>query len=115
MLDPEYVLNAQRREVVLSAVKEVCNFRGWVLAAAHVRTDHVHVVVSAAEKPEVVMRDFKIYASKRLNQVEENRRRWARHGSTRHLWNSESIRAAIKYVAEQQGEPMALYVGPSAH
>jgi hypothetical protein len=35
--------------------------------------------------------------------------RWARHGSTRWLWKDEDVRQALRYVIEEQGEPMALF------
>lgn len=34
------------------------------MLAAHVRTNHVHVVVDAGIDPERVMRDFKAYAAR---------------------------------------------------
>ena len=43
------------RRLVLGALAEVCGFRGWGLVAAHVRTNHVHVVVEAEVRPERVM------------------------------------------------------------
>ena len=59
------------------------------------------------------MNELKSYASRELNRVCKdgpNRRRWARHGSTRWLWKDQDVQEAIRYVAEQQGEPMALFV-----
>jgi REP element-mobilizing transposase RayT len=109
-----YLLDEQRRTIVLAAIREVCQFRGWSLMAAHVRTNHVHVVVDSAAKPEQVMSTLKAYASRALNRVEPCRPRWSRHGSTRHLWNRQSISAAIGYVIEGQGEAMAVCQGPSA-
>src|SRR6266496_3146556 len=74
----------------IQAIQEVCGYRGWNLLAAHVRSNHVHTVVEAEAEPERVMNDFKIYASRRLTRMsldEPNRKRWARHGSTRWLGN----------------------------
>jgi hypothetical protein len=79
----------------------------------HVRTNHVHVVVDAPVAPEKVLNEFKAYASRRLNQIgldNADRRRWSRHGSTRYLWKREEVESAIGYVADRQGDPMALYV-----
>jgi ribosomal protein L4 len=76
---------------------------------------HVHVVVDAEEEPEKVMNAFKVWASRRLNEMEgtsSDKRRWARHGSTRWLWKEESVRAAVKYVIEEQGERMEVYEEP---
>ncbi|MEX2261154.1 MAG: hypothetical protein WD696_04345 [Bryobacteraceae bacterium] len=36
-------------------------------------------------------------------------RRWARHGSTRYLWTTEEVSAAISYVVSRQGDPLAVF------
>jgi hypothetical protein len=71
---------------MLSA-KSVCSVAGACFAA-HVRTNHVHAVVEAQVRPEKILHAFKSYASRNLNRLgvdEPNRKRWARHGSTRWL------------------------------
>ena len=53
------------------------------------------------------MTALKAFASQALNRLEidgPDRRRWARHGSTRYLWTPKEISAAIHYVMCQQGE-----------
>src|SRR6266498_1875166 len=90
-----YHLDQARRDAVLEAIQEVCGHRGWGLLAAHVRSNHVHTVVEAEVPPERVLSDFKAYASRRLNRMrldQPNRKRWARHGSTRWLWNRSMSR-----------------------
>lgn len=112
MDQPPYELDSARRSAVLAALQEDCSHRGWNLLAAHVRKNHIHAIVEAEAPPEKIMNDFKSYASRclnRLNPAEKDRKRWARHGSTRWLWNNEQISAALHYVVEEQGEPMALY------
>ena len=109
-----YEMDGDRRAIVLQTVAEVCSHRGWGLLAAHVRTNHVHVIVEAEVPPETVMSDFKAYASRALSRIDgggAGRRRWARHGSTLWLWGDEDVRAAVRYVVEQQGEPMAVFLG----
>jgi REP element-mobilizing transposase RayT len=64
-----YVLDQPRRQIVLAAVLEVCRYRQWRLLAAHVRSNHVHVVVHAQVPPEKVMNDLKAYASRALNRA----------------------------------------------
>ncbi len=116
MDQPPYSLDAGARVAVLGALREVCLHRGWGLLAAHVRTNHVHVVVEAEVRPEKIMNDLKSYGSRMLNRLgfdEPNRKRWARHGSTRWLWNDQDVRAAIRYVVEEQGEPLAVFTGPT--
>lgn len=113
MKESPYLLDAAARAMVLAAIQEVCVYRGWNLLAAHVRTNHVHVVVEAEYRPEKPLRDFKAYASRALNRAEETRRvnRWARHGSTRWLWKDQEVRDAIRYVVDEQGEHMAVFLG----
>lgn len=108
-----YLLDRDSRAVVLQALWEVCKYRGWGLLAAHVRTNHGHVVVEAEVRPEKIMNDFKSYASRGLNRLERDgsdRKRWARHGSTRWLWKDQHVQEAIQYVVEGQGEPLAVFV-----
>jgi len=117
MKQDTYLLDANRRQVVLKALQEVCSQRVWTLLAAHVRSNHVHTVVAADDSPEHVMSAFKSYASRALNRLaldRPDRRRWARHGSTRYLWISPMISAAIRYVTCEQGEPMAVFEMPIA-
>ena len=70
MTQPPYVLDEPARAVVLEAIKEVCTHRRWILLAAHVRTNHVHMILEADARPEKAMNDFKSYASRSLNRVE---------------------------------------------
>jgi REP element-mobilizing transposase RayT len=109
-----YLLDPDRRAIVLDALREVCLHHGWKLWAAHVRTNHVHVVAEADVRPEKIMHACKSYASRTLNHLGidgPDRMRWARHGSTRWLWKDEDAQAAIRYVVSGQGEPMAVYLG----
>ncbi len=107
-----YSLDRDRRAMVLDALRGVCLHYGWNLWAAHVRTNHVHAVVEAEVRPEKVMHAFKSYASRNLNRLgidELDRKRWARHGSTRWLWKDEDVQKAIQYVVSGQGEPMEVH------
>jgi hypothetical protein len=66
-----YLLDAARRQAVLESLQEVCSCRGWVLWAAHVRTNHVHVVVTANRKPEQVMNAIKAYSSRAIGRYRQ--------------------------------------------
>jgi REP element-mobilizing transposase RayT len=112
MDQPQYSLDRKSREAVLASVLERCSQHHWNLLAAHVRTNHVHIVVEAGVRPERIMNDLKSYASRCLNQMgldEPARKRWARHGSTRWLWEPGNLSAAIRYVVDEQGERMAVF------
>ena len=115
LLETPYVMAAEQRETVLKTILEVCHHRGWTLHAAHVRTTHVHAVVEGDSRPEAMMNAFKSYASRALNSIGldgGSKTRWARHGSTRWLWNQDDLRAAVDYVSTGQGEQMAMFIAP---
>jgi REP element-mobilizing transposase RayT len=112
MLEAPYLLEDTQRHIVLNTIKGVCTHRAWVLLAAHVRTNHVHVVIHALVSPESIINTIKAYASRCLNEssLEGNRiNRWTRHGSTRYLWKEEEVEATIQYVVYEQGYPMAVF------
>ncbi len=114
---PPYLLNKPHREIVLQSIIEVSLHRGWHCYAAHVRSNHVHVVVGARVAPEKILTDFKAYASGALNKSGLDKqviRRWTNHGSTKYIWEPVMIVPAINYVVEEQGAPMAVYVDDEA-
>ena len=116
MAQAPYALDETRRSVTLRAIRDVCIKQAWTLLAAHVRTNHVHVVVEAEAPAEWVMSTLKRGASRELNELgidgQEERRRWARHGSTRYIWTKEQLAAAIRYTVGGQGEVMSVYEAP---
>ena len=102
-------LAASHRAAVGDAIRDVCAFRGWTLWALNVRTNHVHVVVSAPDRPEAVLHALKANASRVLREralETANTRIWSRHGSTRYLWKDGELRDACRYVAESQGNDL---------
>lgn len=113
MAQAPYTLSAAERDIVCTAIASLAADRGWHLLAAHVRTTHVHVVLQTGERdPGRTMSDLKSRASRELNRAgfdDAHRRRWTRHGSTRHLYREDEVEAAIRYTLDEQGERMACY------
>jgi REP element-mobilizing transposase RayT len=103
-------LTQQLRRAVLRAIIGVRDARKWFAHAVHVRSNHVHIVVSGKERPEKMMVDFKSYATraiKRNNNMQKLIKKfWTQHGSTKYLWTKESLVSAIKYVKNEQGKMM---------
>ena len=100
------------RRVVLDAIVHHAGFRSWTLAAAHIRTTHVHVVVTGEAAPERMMNEFKAYATRAMRAaglVADGMKLWTRHGSTRWLNTDDSIGTAIHYVVDEQGEKFAFF------
>jgi hypothetical protein len=115
MIQPPFVMGAPERDIVCQSIVTLAQERGWCLHAVHVRTNHVHVVLSADRDPGRILSDFKARASRDLTRAgfdTADRRRWTRHGSTRHLYREQNVIDAIHYVLYEQGEPMACYPNP---
>ncbi|MEO5924386.1 MAG: transposase [Bryobacteraceae bacterium] len=112
LLQAPFELDPADRQIVLEAITAVCEHKKWHLSAVHIRTNHVQIVTDGAASPEFMMNAFKSYASRALNAkypAHSSRLRWARHGSTRHLFTREALENAIKYTLDAQGERMAIY------
>ncbi len=112
MSQPPYVLDSARRVVVRDAIVSLCHEKRWSLLAAHVRGNHVHVVITAEREPSRLMSDLKARASRDLTRAgfeSTERIRWTRHGSTLHLYDTNAVEEKINYTLDQQGQRMAFY------
>jgi REP element-mobilizing transposase RayT len=106
MKSNEVNLSREQRTVVRETIERVCAHFDWELHAVNVRTNHVHVVVSAPESPERVMNVLKSWTTRALvaaKLVKSGFKMWTRHGSTRYLWKARDVRTACQYVCEGQG------------
>ena len=90
---------------------------GWTLDAVHVRSNHVHIVVTAPGPPERVMNDFKTAASRRLNKAFPGERDRTRGRATAARATCGPRKPSRKrcITCGRQGEPMERYPGRAAH
>jgi hypothetical protein len=65
---PPLILGPKERRAVKQAVRDTCRIRKWSLLALSVRTNHVHIVVTAHKKAELVLNAFKANATRQLRQ-----------------------------------------------
>lgn len=103
------MLDADRRKVVTSVIVEVCDHNEWTIQELNVRTNHVHLVVAAPERPEPVMRALKSWCTRRLREaglITATEDVWSRHGSTQYLWKKCDVEAACTYVRDFQGDDL---------
>ncbi len=101
------ILDRAQRKAVETAIREICKVRGYILFAVNVRSNHVHVVVGVAARPERVADAFKAVATRRLrelNLVSSDRNIWSRGRSRRYLWKSNHVDAAVDYVLYSQSD-----------
>ncbi|MBU6309056.1 MAG: hypothetical protein KJS77_04865 [Planctomycetes bacterium] len=77
-----------------------------MLHAAQCRTTHVHVVVTCTDaSPQIVIREFKAWCSRRLNHMLQDptrQRWWSQGGSARLVFGERSLANVITYVRECQ-------------
>src|SRR5204863_8667739 len=50
-----FQLDTRERAVADAAIRQACRHRGWSLAALSVRTNHVHLVITATGTPEEIL------------------------------------------------------------
>ena len=105
MKESTCLLNKQQQSLVESQISETCQHRKWELYAANCRSNHVHVVVfSPVATPKKILSDIKSWCTRRLKEQSTTNRTkwWADRGSTRWIWDEESLATVIKYVDEAQ-------------
>lgn len=97
--------DATAREIVHRTIEEVCVHRGWRVLAANVRTNHLHVVISADATVDKVHNDIKAYATRRLREAgwaRADQKVWTHDGSKHRLFTQKAIAAAIHYTLHEQ-------------
>jgi REP element-mobilizing transposase RayT len=111
MTDEAVVLSPDQRRVVDAALVDHCRIRNWTLHARNVRTNHVHVVVTADVHPTVVREQLKAWASRRLSEhaglfrvagKDGRRRWWTEKGDIELVPDEERLVQAVHYVLELQ-------------
>jgi len=99
------ILGTVEREVVETQIAETCEYRGWTLHALSVRSNHMHVVVGAANTiPQKIRVDLKAWCTRRLKEQCDSKREnwWAERGSIRWIFDEDSLEAVLLYVTEAQ-------------
>jgi len=113
MKQEPYEMDQKRRRLVRNTIREVCEHRNGLLIALHVRPTHVHSVVHSTRNPDQLLKDFKAYASRRLNNNgvdHPDRIRWTHGGSKQYLYRIDSVQSALRYTVHKQGDPMETYL-----
>src|SRR5687768_9767227 len=87
-------LTMERRKAVERGIREACIIRKWHLWAFNIRTNHVHVVLSANCGSRMVRATLKANATRAMRESgcwESQRTPWAAKGSRRFLWTEEQL------------------------
>ena len=104
-----FILTGAQRKVVGSAIRNVCSVRNYYLSALNVRTNHLHCVISAPQKPESIIVALQANATRELRAarlLSKDQSVWSRGGSRRYLWKPNHLEGAIEYVLYGQGKDL---------
>lgn len=112
MSEDAVLLTPEQREIVEATIRRHCEIRKWTLLALNVRTNHIHLVVSADRSVADVMNQLKAWCSRKLSDamgltrtVAKNagRRRWFSEGGDKLEIDSDKyFDNAIDYVQDGQ-------------
>ncbi|WP_442507641.1 transposase [Novipirellula sp. SH528] len=105
MTEKQCLLTFSQRQIVSAQVAETCEFRRWTLHAVDCRSNHAHIVISAANtEPKKIRKDIKAWCTRRLkeNSLSTRENWWAERGSIRYVLNYESLATVVEYVTEAQ-------------
>ncbi len=112
---PVVVLDADKRQVVLKAIIEHCAIKNWALAAVHVRSNHIHTIVSANDRIQIVCTGLKSWATRALRRAGYNMpRMWTKGASCRYIFTQAMLQKRLRYVMEEQGQAMQRYYDAKA-
>ncbi|MGE3180372.1 MAG: hypothetical protein AB7N71_01980 [Phycisphaerae bacterium] len=101
----EVRLTNDQQCAVEDAMKEIAARGGWELSAISAADDHVHVVLSGEAQPQKIRALAKRWLSDFLNarwRQDAPSGWWAEGGSCKYLWDADSLRRAVEYVAQQR-------------
>lgn len=104
MKETEFRLSPEARRIVEATVRKHCEIRGWFLHAVNPRSNHVHLVVTAAGyEPKKVRDQLKAWCTRRLKEAGVHRTRvWTEGGSCRWLNTDDELETAVVYVTDGQ-------------
>ena len=99
------MLNVAQREKVERVCNEHAEIRGWELHAAGVRSNHIHIVVTADAAPEKVRVQFKANTTRVLRRKPDpiaNEKVWTRGSDVEIIDGNDALEHVVLYITEAQ-------------
>src|SRR5947207_14970036 len=110
MTESAVTLAADERRLVEKTIADHGAIRGWLLHAVNCRSNHVHVVVTAPDRPiELPREQFKAWCTRRLRECEPptspgvREDWWTERGWDEYIDDEESLARVIDSVRDGQG------------
>ena len=105
MKEDPVLLTTNHRKKVEQVCRQHAEIRGWQLHALSVRSNHVHMAVTAEAAPQTVRDQFKANATRVLRQPPDalaNEKVWTRGGDIEILDDAEALEKVVTYIMEVQ-------------
>lgn len=107
MTEDAFVMDRHQRAVVEGAIRQHCQYRGWLFHAVNARSNHVHAVVTPTEvDPDIVLKQFKTRCTRKLREaypeLVQRKHHWTENGSKRRVYSEPALQDVMFYVVEQQ-------------
>jgi REP element-mobilizing transposase RayT len=99
------ILNSEQRAKVEGVCHRHAEIRGWTIHAINVRSNHVHIVVTADAAPAKVRDQFKANATRVLRQETDpiaNETIWTRGGDAEIVDGDNGLEQVVLYVTDAQ-------------
>ncbi|WP_390621322.1 transposase [Maioricimonas rarisocia] len=97
-------MSSKDRLVVHATIERHCTIRRWTLHKLNVRSNHVHIVVTAPDCAPAIVRDqLKAWCTRKLKAIHPRRSHfWTEGASCRWINHEDDLESAIRYVGEAQ-------------
>ena len=104
MHEDAFLLSSTDRKLVKETLVAHCEFRSWGLHALNVRSNHLHIVVTAADyQPDQAASQFKAWCTRKLKAAHPTRKRfWTQGASCRWINSDDALAKANEYTNEAQ-------------
>ena len=107
------ILSRGDRNAVISTIIKHCQIRKWKLYAAHVRTNHVHIIVKSNVSINDTASQFKQWSTRILKESGfESLPVWTKGSSRKYIFTEDKLREKVHYVAYEQGKMLEHYIHP---
>lgn len=105
------LLNSSHRKIVLDTIIEHCQIKQWHLYVAHIRSNHVHIVIKSNKSIDHVSKELKAWPTRNLRKEGmTNPKIWTTGSSKKYIFTRQKLLEKIHYVAYEQGKMMECYI-----
>ena len=103
MVESPFLASKTDRDNIRQTVERHCQIRQWDLHKLNVRSNHIHVVVTAPDyEPNTVRDQLKAWCTRNLKKLHPGRKRfWTEGASCRWINHEDDLESAILYISDE--------------